>query len=147
MFYQNLKNIIIIIFHHRQDGIKKLSHCAAEAVFLATHQRIAIIKGLNNIKKSAVSRGENTSKKTGQMSYKYGEIIKKTDFCVWGKARQRASQANPHPTNPHPTASRIRGVYTWRERDFITRTWNPDAELRRGEKGRGEKITQNLITQ
>jgi hypothetical protein len=32
---------------------------------------------LNNIKKSAVSRGENISKKTGQMSSKYGEIIKK----------------------------------------------------------------------
>ena len=39
---------------------------------------------------------------------------------------------------PHPTASRIRGVYTWRERDFRTRTRNPGAELRRGEKGGGE---------
>jgi hypothetical protein len=42
---------------------------------------------LNNIKKSAVSRGENISKKTGQKSCKYGEIIKKPYFFVWGKAR------------------------------------------------------------
>ncbi len=55
------------------------------------------------------------------------------NFCVWGKAHQRATQATPHPT-----ASRIRGVYTWRERDFRTRTRNPGAELRRGEKGGGE---------
>jgi hypothetical protein len=42
---------------------------------------------LNNIKKSAVSRGENIHKKTGQKSCKYGEIIKKSYFFVWGKAR------------------------------------------------------------
>jgi hypothetical protein len=41
---------------------------------------------LNNIKKSAVSRGENIRKKTGQKSCKYGEIIKKPYFFVWGKA-------------------------------------------------------------
>jgi hypothetical protein len=62
---------------------------------------------LNNIKKSAVSRGENISKKTGQKSSKYGEIIKKPYFCVRGKAHQMATK----PT-PHPTASRIRRVYT-----------------------------------
>jgi hypothetical protein len=67
---------------------------------------------VNNIKKSSVSRAENISKKTGQKSSKYGEFIKKPNFCVWGKARQRATQATPHPT-----ASRIRGVYTWREHD------------------------------
>ena len=38
---------------------------------------------------------------------------------------------------PHPTASRIRGVNTWKERDSRTRTWNPDADLGRGERGRG----------
>jgi hypothetical protein len=43
-------------------------------------------EGLNNIKKSAVSRGENISKKTGQKSCKYGEIIKEPHFFVWGKA-------------------------------------------------------------
>jgi hypothetical protein len=42
---------------------------------------------VSNIKKSAVSRGENVSKKTGQKSSKYGEIIKKPYFFVWGKAR------------------------------------------------------------
>jgi hypothetical protein len=39
-----------------------------------------------NIKKSAVSRGENISKKSGQKSCNYGEIIKKPYFFVWGKA-------------------------------------------------------------
>jgi hypothetical protein len=48
-------------------------------LFFATQQRIAI-------KKSAVSRGENISKKTGQKSCKYGEIIKKLYFFVWGKS-------------------------------------------------------------
>jgi hypothetical protein len=38
---------------------------------------------VNNIKKSAVSRGENISKKMGQKSYKYGEIINKPYFFVW----------------------------------------------------------------
>jgi hypothetical protein len=92
---------------------------------------------LNNIKKSAVSRGENTSKKTGQMSSKYGEIIKKL-ISVFGESPSEGYQATRHPT-----ASRIRGVHTWRERNFRTRTWNPNMELRRGEKGREEKITQN----
>jgi hypothetical protein len=43
---------------------------------------------LNNIKKSAISRGENISKKTGQKSSKYGEIFKKPYFCVLGKANK-----------------------------------------------------------
>jgi hypothetical protein len=44
-------------------------------------------EGLSNIKKSAVSRGENISKKKGQKSCNYGEIIKKLYFFVWRKAR------------------------------------------------------------
>ena len=92
---------------------------------------------MNNIKKSAVSRGENISKKTGQKSSKYREIIKKPYFCVRGKAHQMATQATPYPT-----ASRIRGVYTWKEHDSRTWTWNPDAESGRGfgtrRKGAGE---------
>jgi hypothetical protein len=87
---------------------------------------------VNNIKISAVSRGENISKKTGQKSCKCGEIIKKPYFFVWGKARERATQATPHPT-----ASRIRGIYTWKKRGCGTRTRNPDAELGSGEWDRG----------
>jgi hypothetical protein len=56
-------------------------------LFFATQQRIAITWSLSNIKKSAVSRGENINNKKGQMSYKYGEIIKKPYFFVWGNAR------------------------------------------------------------
>ncbi len=89
---------------------------------------------MNNINKSTISRGENISKKTGQKSCKYGDIIKKPNFCVWGKARQMATQATPHPT-----ALRNRGVYTSKERDSRTRTQNPDADLGRRERWRGEK--------
>jgi hypothetical protein len=91
--------------------------------------------------KSAVSKRENISKKTGQKSYKYGEIIKKPYFFVWGNARWRATQATPHPT-----ASRILGIYTWKKLGCRTRTRNPDAELGRGEMQTGGKIMQNAAT-
>jgi hypothetical protein len=45
---------------------------------------------------------------------------------------------------PHPTASRIREVYTWRDCDSRTRTWNPDAELGRRERGRGGENNAKL---
>jgi hypothetical protein len=67
----------------------------------------------------------------GQMSSKYGEIFKKL-ISVFGEK---------------PARGLFSGVYTWRKRDIRTLTRNPPAELRRGEKGRGEKITQFLITQ
>jgi hypothetical protein len=90
---------------------------------------------LNNIKKSAVSRGENISKRTGQKSSKYGEIIKKPYFCVWGKGRQMASQATPHPTASR-SAEFTRGKNAIPGRGFGTRT----------EGEGGGKTTQNLIT-
>ncbi len=74
----------------------------------------------------------------GQMSSKFGEIIKKL-ISVFGEKPARG-----YPIHPHPTASRFSGVYTWRKRDIRTRTRNPAAELRRGEKGRGEKNNANL---
>jgi hypothetical protein len=51
-------------------------------LFCATQQRIAITWKLNNIKKSAVPRGENISKKKGEKSCNFGEIIKKLYFLV-----------------------------------------------------------------
>jgi hypothetical protein len=48
---------------------------------------------------------------------------------------------------PHPTASRIRGVYTWKERDSRTRTRNPDADLGRRERGRGGGKLNNSSTE
>ena len=39
---------------------------------------------------------ENISKKNGEMSCNFGEIIKKLYFLVWWKARQRATHATPH---------------------------------------------------
>jgi hypothetical protein len=56
-----------------------------------------------NIKKSAVSRGENTSKKMGQMSSKYGEIIKKL-ISVFGEKLARGLP-KPPPTPPHPDSA------------------------------------------
>jgi hypothetical protein len=100
---------------------------------------------VNNIKKSSVSREENISKKTGQKSSKYGEFIKKPNFCGWGKARQRATHATPHPT-----ASRIRGVYTWKKHDSRMRTRNPYAELvgtRRKGGGNNAKLNNSSTIQ
>jgi hypothetical protein len=69
------------------------------------------------------------------------EKSSKTNFSVWGKARQRAIQATPHPI-----ASRIRGVYTWREHDSRMQTRNPDEELVGTRRKGGGGIMQNLIT-
>jgi hypothetical protein len=74
--------------------------------FFATQQRLAIT--LSNIKKSAVPRGENISKKKGKKSSNFGEIIIKLYFLVRWKARQRATHATPHLS-----ASRYRTFYTW----------------------------------
>ena len=75
----------------------------------------------------------------GQMSSKFGEIIKKL-ISVFG---EKPARGLPKPP-PHPTASGFRGVYTWRKRDIRTRTRNPPAKLLRGEKGRGEENNANL---
>jgi hypothetical protein len=62
--------------------------CAAEAAFWATQQN------RNNIKRCTVLKGENTSKKTGQMSSNFGEIIKKL-IPVFGEKPARC----PHKNN------------------------------------------------
>jgi hypothetical protein len=97
---------------------------------------------LNNIKKSAVSRGENLSKKTGQKSSKYGEIIKKL-ISVFG---EKLARGLPKPPPPHRVEN-PRSLHVER-----TRLQDADAESRHGigmrRKGKGEEnITQNLITQ
>jgi hypothetical protein len=77
------------------------------------------------------------------MSSKFGEIIKKL-ISVFGEKPGRGL-----PATPHPTASRFRGLYTWRKRNIRTQTRNPPTELGRGEKGRGGEnnvILNNLIT-
>ncbi len=43
-----------------------------------------------------------------------------------------------YPSHPHPTELRIRGIHTWKKSGCRTRTGNPDAELGRGERGKGE---------
>jgi hypothetical protein len=66
--------------------------CAAEAVFCNTAENSHHLKA--QVKKSAVPRGENISKKKGEKSSNFGEIIKKQYFLVWWKARQRATHAS-----------------------------------------------------
>ncbi len=91
-------------------------------------------EGQNNIKRSAVSRGENTSKKTGQMSSKFGEIIKKL-ISVFGGMPARGLP-KPPPTPPRPDSA----AFTRGEKAILgRRTRNPPAVMRCGEKGRGEK--------
>jgi hypothetical protein len=77
---------------------KILSPVCRGSCFLATQQRIAITKRLEKHQKSAVSRGENTSKKTGQMSSKFREIIKKL-ISVFGEKPARGLP-KPPPTPP-----------------------------------------------
>jgi hypothetical protein len=96
-------------------------------------------KGLNNIKKSAVSRGVNTSKKTGQMSSKYGEIIKKL-ISVFGEKPPRGLPKPPPshrvqiPRNLHVEKTRFQDADSESSRGIETRR----------EKGRGEKNNANL---
>ncbi len=82
-----------------------------------------------------------TTLNTGQMSSKFGEIIKKL-ISVFGEKPPEG-----YPSHPPPHRVKILWIYTWRECDIRTWTRNPPADLGRREKGRGEKITQILITQ
>ncbi len=62
------------------------------------------------IKKSAVLRRENISKKNGEMSCNFGEIIQKLYFLVWWKARQRATHTPPPTSLRAVTAHFTHGV-------------------------------------
>ena len=93
---------------------------------------------MNNIKKSAVSRGENNSKKTGQKSSKYGEIIKKL-ISVFGEKPAEGYTSHPPPHRvKNPQSLHV-------ER---TRFQDADAESRRGiekwRKGKGEENNAKL---
>jgi hypothetical protein len=59
-----------------------ITHNVPRGLFFATQQRIAITWKLKQYKKSAVPRGENISKKKGEKSCNFGEIIKKQYFIV-----------------------------------------------------------------
>ena len=88
-------------------------------------------RSLSNIKKSAVQRGEDISKKIGEMSCNFGEIIKKLYSFVWWKARKKATHATPHPS-----AQRNGTFYTWRAGKCDPRTQFLLAEFTRGGGGR-----------
>jgi hypothetical protein len=86
---------------------------------------------LNNIKKSAVSRGENISKKTGQTPSKYGEIIKKL-IPVFGEKPARGVP-KPPPTPQHRESGEFtRGENVIPGRGRKIQTWNWYAEKREG---------------
>jgi hypothetical protein len=82
----------------------------------------------------ALPRGKNISKKKGEKSSNFGEIIKKPYFLVLWKAHQRATHVTPHLS-----ASRYFTFYTWwtasanRKCDIYPR----DSLAREG-RGRGE---------
>jgi hypothetical protein len=65
--------------HQEETVFVVLINCASEAVFCYAAENSHHLEALVTKKKSAVSRGEN-------ISYKYGEIIKKPYFLVWGNA-------------------------------------------------------------
>jgi hypothetical protein len=99
---------------------------------------------LNNIKKFAVSRGENINKKTWQKSSKYGEIIKKL-ISVFGEKPARGLP-KPSPTPPRQESAeftRGENAITGRGRGIQTRNW--DAE--KGEGGENNAKLNNSITE
>jgi hypothetical protein len=68
----------------------------------------------------------------------------KTNFCVWGKARQRATQATPLRKAPESG-----DFYTWRKRQIESRSAESTRQIETLEKGKGGKIPDflnNLIT-
>jgi hypothetical protein len=78
--------------------------------------------------------GENTSKKTGQMSSNFGEIIKKL-VSVFGEKPARALPKPPLTTPRLDSAEFTRGKSAVLKREAR----NPSTVLKRGENGRGEK--------
>jgi hypothetical protein len=52
-------------------------------LFFATQQRIAISWRLKKYQKIRCSKRRNISKKNGEMSSNFGEIIRKLYFLVW----------------------------------------------------------------
>jgi hypothetical protein len=78
------------------------------------------------------------------MSSNFGEIIKKTNFCVWKKARQRATQATPLRTAPESG-----DFYKWRKCQTDSRSAESTCRIETPEKGKGGEILRffnNLIT-
>jgi hypothetical protein len=92
-----------------------------------------VLKGNNNIKRSTVLIGENTSEKTGQMSSNFGEIIKIL-IPVFGEKPARGLPKPPPSTRRLNMATFTRGENAKLSRQAL----NPPARMRRGEKGRGE---------
>jgi hypothetical protein len=65
------------------------------------------------------------------------------NFCFWGKARQRATQANPHHTTPG-----FGDFYIWRKLQIESRRAESTRRIENAEKkkGREEKYFVSLIT-
>jgi hypothetical protein len=78
-------------------------------LFFAAQQRIAVTcRSLISIKRSAVQRGERISKKNDEMSYNFGEIIKK-QYSLFQEAKPSRHSRLP----PHLLASCDGGFSTW----------------------------------
>jgi hypothetical protein len=97
--------------------------CAHGGYFLLHSREKPSPEGSSNIKKSAVSRGENIIKKKGQKSYNYGEIIKKNYISLFGGKPARGLPMPP-PTPPRREIAHLtRGkcASAMRGRDFYSR--------------------------
>jgi hypothetical protein len=76
------------------------------------------------------------------MSSNFGEIIKKTNSCVWGKARQRATQATPPP----PARRLNLATFTHGENAKL-RSHAPDPPAREREGGEIPRFLNNSTTE
>ena len=88
-------------------------------------------RSLSNIKKSAIQRGEDISKKIGEMSCNFGEIIK--NYISLFQECQRAGYPR-HP--PHLSASRSAHFpHVGRQVLFASATFTRENNSREGEGG------------
>ncbi len=74
--------------------------------FLLPNREQLSPRSLISIKRSAVQRGERISKKNGEMSYKFGEIIKKL-YSLFQEAKPSRHSRLPPPPPPRKLRRRI----------------------------------------
>jgi hypothetical protein len=77
--------------------------CATEPIFCCPTENSLI-----SIKRSAVQRGERFNKKNGEMSYNFGEIIKKL-YSLFQEAKPSRHSRLPPPSSQVATADFPRG--------------------------------------
>jgi len=111
-----VRSISLPLYSHVQCRWKSL--CRGD-YFLLPNREKPSPRSLIGIKRSAVQWGEGITKKNGEMSYNFGEIIKKL-YSLFQKAKP--SRHPCHPPHLFATADFPRGGQQWSvcRRDFYS---------------------------